>query len=702
MWRMLTVFIILSIIATPLLAQTYISSTSANSDPLSEGLHFIKSPTQATLDNWTATTSAPMLGSPKLADLNGDGIDEIILATYGIINPYGEGWIHAWDGAGNELPGFPIQVIGAAPGTPAVGDIDNDGDLEIVQGTWNYLYVFNGDGTLYPGYPIGNYITQAVTLTDLDNIEGLEIIVPSSNAMHVYHSNGSGYGGFPVYAAHSLTAAAVADLDGDFQSEIVAGSFVASGSPSDSIYAWHSDTFPVSGFPVPTAGSVKVPPVIADLDNNGTMEIIADCWSQTGTDQLYVWDDSGSLLPGWPQAVAYCRLSSPSVGDIDNDGDLEIIVGGWSTVPSGEKIHAYHHDGATVAGFPVVLNNAISGNLNNTPVVGDIDGDGLLEIVIKAKNNVFALNHDGSVVTGFPVPLDDENHSGTTSPTPVLGDTDGDGLVEIFAAACYDNVLSIDMNGAYNSSAMPWPSYQFNAYNWGAYLPVEPQNVSVSIFAVGGPIVIPASGGVFDFTVTAFNLEPEAVTCDVWISAEVPGIGWVGPFYAVYDWMISSYSGVEDLPGSQIVPARAPAGTYTYAIHSGQYPDVIWNQHSFTFEKLGDEEGGIDLSDWICDFEMADDKLAEAIVPEEIQVTGCYPNPFNPVTVIGFQLPASGEVTLSVYDISGRLVAELVDGWREAGWHNVTFDGSGLASGIYIYQLTGGKLHATGKMLLVK
>jgi flagellar hook assembly protein FlgD len=78
------------------------------------------------------------------------------------------------------------------------------------------------------------------------------------------------------------------------------------------------------------------------------------------------------------------------------------------------------------------------------------------------------------------------------------------------------------------------------------------------------------------------------------------------------------------------------------------------------------------------------------------------PNPFNPTTAISYQLSANSYVSLKVYDITGRLVATLVDGLREAGAQQVTFDGSNLASGIYLYELTAGSHSATGKMMLMK
>jgi len=79
-----------------------------------------------------------------------------------------------------------------------------------------------------------------------------------------------------------------------------------------------------------------------------------------------------------------------------------------------------------------------------------------------------------------------------------------------------------------------------------------------------------------------------------------------------------------------------------------------------------------------------------------------HPNPFNPTTVLSFHLPAADFVKLGIYDVYGRLVTTLVNGWREAGRHEVTFDGFDLPSGIYIYRIEAGDWQASGKMVLVK
>jgi parallel beta-helix repeat protein len=78
------------------------------------------------------------------------------------------------------------------------------------------------------------------------------------------------------------------------------------------------------------------------------------------------------------------------------------------------------------------------------------------------------------------------------------------------------------------------------------------------------------------------------------------------------------------------------------------------------------------------------------------------PNPFNPSTVISYELRVPSRVSLKVYDTSGRLVTNIVNGFRQTGSHEVTFDGSALASGLYFYRLTAGSQMASGKMVLLK
>ena len=71
------------------------------------------------------------------------------------------------------------------------------------------------------------------------------------------------------------------------------------------------------------------------------------------------------------------------------------------------------------------------------------------------------------------------------------------------------------------------------------------------------------------------------------------------------------------------------------------------------------------------------------LLPTEYELHSNFPNPFNPTTEIHFDLPEGGNVSLVVYDVLGREVANLVSGYREAGYHRLTWSASGQASGVY-------------------
>ncbi len=89
-------------------------------------------------------------------------------------------------------------------------------------------------------------------------------------------------------------------------------------------------------------------------------------------------------------------------------------------------------------------------------------------------------------------------------------------------------------------------------------------------------------------------------------------------------------------------------------------------------------------------------------VPGKFKLQHNYPNPFNPTTVISYQLPVSGNVTLKVYDVLGKEVATLVDRKQETGTYEVAFDASKLASGIYIYRLLTDNFAESKPMVLLK
>ncbi|MCB0276071.1 MAG: T9SS type A sorting domain-containing protein, partial [Calditrichaeota bacterium] len=96
------------------------------------------------------------------------------------------------------------------------------------------------------------------------------------------------------------------------------------------------------------------------------------------------------------------------------------------------------------------------------------------------------------------------------------------------------------------------------------------------------------------------------------------------------------------------------------------------------------------------------EEVPDAPVPQTYTLDQNYPNPFNPSTTIRFRLPEAQDIKLVVYDVTGRVVSEVVNNRMAAGEYKITFDGQKLASGVYFYRLSAGNFVATRKFILLK
>jgi hypothetical protein len=90
------------------------------------------------------------------------------------------------------------------------------------------------------------------------------------------------------------------------------------------------------------------------------------------------------------------------------------------------------------------------------------------------------------------------------------------------------------------------------------------------------------------------------------------------------------------------------------------------------------------------------------VIPTEYSLAQNYPNPFNPVTSIEFGLPEDAKVKVTVYNVLGQMVAELVNADMEAGYHVVHWDGEHAASGVYFYRIEANEFTSTRRMVLMK
>jgi hypothetical protein len=368
--------------------------------------------------------------------------------------------VYLWNHRGELYPGWPKSTSGTSEfdetSSPAVGDIDNDGEMEIVYGSeTGRLFAWEIDGNIVSGFPVNlgdNVIRHSVTLEDIDDDDSLEILVGTGNNLNqffVFRYNGSMmWNKYTDGRIHSTAATGDIDYDGDI--EIVVGNDGI--NPQAGVYAWHHDGTNVTGWPKICGHHVDPSPALADIDNDGDYEIFFGSLDNF----LYGVSHNGEGLPGWPKRCGNGLnegiVSSPAIGDIDNDSILEVVIGRGIMQSTYGAVYAFKVTGDTMGGFPI---NIASGSVVSSPALADIDADGDLEIIIGGQDGkLYGFHHNGDTVVGFPI---DIGHPITSS--PAIADIDLDGDIEIAVGAMNDSLYIWDLPGLYNPNRAPWPMF---------------------------------------------------------------------------------------------------------------------------------------------------------------------------------------------------------------------------------------------------
>jgi len=215
------------------------------------------------------------------------------------------------------------------------------------------------------------------------------------------------------------------------------------------------------------------------------------------------------------------------------------------------------------------------------------------------------------------------------------------------------------------------------------------------------PIQIPAGGGSFGYDVMIINDDTSDVSFDVWINASLPNGAIFGPILLRQDLTLSVGDTLRREDLAQEVPAGAPPGEYSYIACVGAYPGVVIASGSFNFSKLPVDLGSNNYSVWtINGWDQAE--TIQASHPSSCALLAVYPNPFNAQTRITYTLPQAGHIELNIFDVSGRVIARLTEGWRVAGTYEATFNGEALSSGIYFVKFESADYMQTRKLLLLK
>jgi hypothetical protein len=417
-----------------------------------------------------ATSVSDIRSAPAIADLDNDGHLEIVVTTGGDPGrsgnpgtPHRNGGVLAYryDSAWSfsVVSGWPqpkLDIVGLGPGasdpdgcwdgiwgSPALGDVDGDGDLEVaVEGFDRRLHVWHHNGTYMAGWPIQP----------------------------------------PTISRGGWATPAIGDIDQDGLLEVVFGTdYKTSGSYN--LYVFNGDASLLTGFPVKTTQNMMSSPALGDINGDGWLEIIVGGGSYEGSVQNYVyaWDHNGNLLSGWPKASGGKTPAPPALGDLDGDDDLEVVIGcgaeGDSFNPAPcTSLYAWHDNGNSVSGFPTSPANntgwpANPNGLPYAPILADYDGDGSIEILVVNRWSwgISTVDHNGNnhndsnLVTQNPL-----------SSSPVVDDVDNDGKLEIIIGGATSDgshgaVYIWDMDGNANGK-LPWPTFHHDVRRTGRYM----------------------------------------------------------------------------------------------------------------------------------------------------------------------------------------------------------------------------------------
>ncbi len=337
------------------------------------------------------------------------------------------------------------------------------------------------------------------------------------------------------------------------------------------MYAWTKDGNIIPGFPFSMPnGDVNSysAPVLADVDNDNSREIIFGTHYLGGGGYVYIIKNNGTILTGWPKSTGNWIYGPPSVGFIDGDNIIDIAVGDQvlSGIPS-DYIYGWNKNGTVLTGFPIGPLNAINGQV----ILGDIDNDNSTELIADDNTQVsgigkyLAYNHDGTPLAGWPI-----STAGTTFfCTPCLGDFNWNGILDIEgcgveSSPSYVNVYAWNTGINYNPSKIYIPMWQFNARHNGVYgdLPVGVNTQNNNI---------PAAFGLYQNYPNPFN--PSTVIC-----FDLPQRTFIKlSVYDILGRVIAVLMNGEMNAGSHSITFREEglsSGMYFYKLEAGGFSEV--------------------------------------------------------------------------------------------------------------------------------
>ena len=387
-------------------------------------------------------TGSQIWGSAASADLDRDGYVDFAI-------PSKSKHLYIFDHMGLKLD-YETEVY--LIGTPAIGNLDDDEDMEIVfsgYSTNNKLFAINPDGSDVNGFPIefGEKAKAGPALADF-NENGKDDIIIGTDNHHVYlfYDDGSIAPGFPFTATNKFQAApSIVDIGSE--------KIIFSGNNDNNLYAINSDGS--LRFSLLTGDNVNTSPSFININNN--LYVIIG----SKDDKVYIVDIDGNTLPGFPITLNGNIEGGIVSSDIDGDAEPEILI----TSDAG-TIFILHKDGSHYHHFP--LDNGLP--FTGPPLVLDLDGDGDIEVISGSLNNLTVIDIKESGDTGSNWNMFRGNNQRTgyfinssdSTCSVALGDVNGDTIINILdlvqmanyvlgiSAPTYECAADYNQDGAVN------------------------------------------------------------------------------------------------------------------------------------------------------------------------------------------------------------------------------------------------------------
>lgn len=386
---------------------------------------------------WEKSLEGVAIYPPSVADVNQDGLLEIVQTTGG--QP-ANGRLYLLDHQGNDLSGWPLSfndnwMLSAA----ALADVDGDKNLEIIVSERippaGVVHVLQLDGSeLNSNWPVSLGTTPAVTpsIGDVDQDGEMDIVVHSSEGRYVFDLAGQVKSGFPQITApdqrYSFQSPLLVDFNEDEHLEIVG---TAHGDAPE-FYVLQSDGSQYGSWPnpVPDATWTFNPPTVVKVEEEwlilNSRKIGADV-----EDMLYAWNSEGELAEGFPIEKTGGLEGYIAVADVDDDGAFEILFGANIIDNDGKGfIHAYELDGSgEVPGFPI---RTRGWTFMNGVSIGDINGDEQMDLAVLSYTQNFGAAVDSTILNVYELEVPyhpdrvlwgtykgDNSRSGWVRPSPL-------------------------------------------------------------------------------------------------------------------------------------------------------------------------------------------------------------------------------------------------------------------------------------------